>query len=122
MKCPKCGKEVDSNLKVCPYCGEKLEEETVTTQLEDIVSSVREDNSPKVIKKEEDLKTFIFHLLAYLSLICGVLGGFFGLIVGLLGLVSSFRYKEAKQFRQHYVIASLLGIIWIVVILVLLFR
>ena len=118
MKCYKCVAEVADNVSLCHKCGEKLVEESLS--LDEVVKSIKEDNKDGLNlntgKPEETYKEFIFHLLAYLSLIGGVLLGFSGLSAGCLGFVSSFKYNEAKRFKSQYIIGIIFGIIWIILI------
>ena len=119
MKCSKCGKEVDPKSEVCPYCGEKLKKEEMPVWLDDVIKSIREENNEVKEKpqKDEDYKSFIFRLLAHLSIVGGICLGFFGLVAGCVGLLSEISYPQAKAFRFRYILGVFLGLVWIAVII-----
>ena len=51
MNCKFCGKNIEENVKFCPYCGNRLIEEEENTQKKDIEEAFKETNELNTITK-----------------------------------------------------------------------
>ncbi|MDE5867530.1 MAG: zinc ribbon domain-containing protein [Anaeroplasmataceae bacterium] len=90
--CPNCGKEVADEANVCPNCGNPLNKEQTST------AEVSETST-----------------LGILSIVFGALGGWLGLVLGIIGLCM---YKK-KENRTKCIIGMCLSIAWIVILIIL---
>ena len=102
--CPKCGKSVNSDLSLDDYAANdpyhSTSEETKEKEEEvDNSSYVEEqkENTPKN-KEETSLSTYS-NTFSILSLVFGALGGWLGLLFGILVLTSSKVEKERKRAK-----------------------
>ncbi len=93
MFCKKCGSEVEEGTAFCPKCG----------------CSMNEEKQAPVVKTQES------KAIGILSIVFGALGGFLGLLFGIVGLCT---YKE-KANRRLCVIGMCLFAAWIVIAIIL---
>ncbi len=89
-KCSHCGQEVADHLEVCPNCG----------------SAMNQKDSDE--KKESGT-------LGILAIVFGALGGWLGLVLGIVGLCS---YKK-KENKRNCIIGMCLFAGWVVFIIIL---
>lgn len=115
--CKSCGAEIEENANNCSRCGaavdktpQNLSENTaqqsitaVTAQQPVIVQS--ENKSYKKIKKNKKPNSYSYSVAAF---IFGALGGYFGLIFGIMGLVTN------KEKNKGVTVRCILGIVFFV--------
>lgn len=90
--CSHCGAEIEDNAVVCPQCG----------------APVNEIPESEKIKNESST-------LGILSIVFGALGGWLGLLFGIIGLCT---YKK-KENKQKCIIGMCLFAAWIVILIVI---
>lgn len=89
MYCQHCGSQINDNAVVCPNCGCQV--------------------------KELIMQPVERPVIGYLALIFGILGGWIGLLMGVIGLAT---YKEPKN-RKNCKIGIGLFVAWIVVYVII---
>ena len=82
MFCEKCGNQMDDNAKVCPNCGEKVNNDLNSNPYSNVITVGGEEpkaDAPTPAEVEKKVKT-----LSIVGIACGVVGFIFGLITPLL--------------------------------------
>ena len=95
MFCKNCGEQLPDDANVCPKCG----------------TSVRQENSQNepVVQNQES------SAIGILSIVFGALGGFLGLIFGIIGIAT---YKKPENKKKCYIGIGLFCA-WIVIDIIL---
>ena len=128
MKCPCCGREIQSNERMCSYCGQNNEsyvEPVVHTPV--VQPRNNEYYNPNRRSTTTNNTTYVYVqptqtvdepncTFAVLSLIFGLLGGWLGLMFGIIGLT---KYKHEGK-RAMCIIGIIAWAFWLVLSIVLL--
>ncbi|MBP5343438.1 zinc-ribbon domain-containing protein [bacterium] len=114
MFCSNCGKEIDDNSKYCPYCG-AINEFDGTTSTKTVV----EENNDKRYERFRDYENAEYFnetpTIGILALVFSILGGYLGLIFGIIGLV---KYKQPKN-RRRCTAAIVIFVVWLFISILL---
>lgn len=79
IKCPECGKEMESKLSICSYCGFKFEQHNTVNNINS--SSYSNNNTVFVINNNEKTTRKTFRELLHNSIFTGILGFVLGVAV-----------------------------------------
>ncbi len=114
MFCPKCGKQIDTSEKVCPYCGAQNGYYTAKTSQEPLKESHRTDadlwfDDGKISASVAPAKKSKSLTLGTLAVIFAVLGGWIGFILALAGFAY---YKDNPAGKKLCTAAAVIFLIW----------
>ena len=111
MYCVKCGKEIGDNSEFCPYCGaENPDAKKQRDQAADYYKHMYErENSPENYHHPQTKSEGM--VIPLLALIFGLLGGWLGLLFGIIGLA---KYKE-KSNKIMCIVGIVAWVIWLVI-------
>ena len=117
MFCKKCGKEISENSRFCPYCGEENEVLAKKEEKQDDPAATyramyNDDNEYRPIQKapaQQESK-----VIPILSLIFGLLGGWLGLLFGIIGLT---KCKE-KGNKAMCIIGIVAWAVWLTILII----
>ena len=108
--CTECGNQVVDNAVVCPKCG------CITVYGKErnrVIIAQR--NQAIIAQKNENNKTGPGLALGILSLVFGALGGWLGLLFGILCIC----LDKTKKYRVLGVLGIILFILWIVILILI---
>lgn len=132
MKCPCCGREVNSNERYCSFCGQNnegyVEKEVVVTEkpMQTNNQSNNYDQSSQQTPPTYTQNNFYQQkpaaqpesiTLSVFALIFGLLGGWLGLVLGIVGLT---HYKETGN-KVRCGIAIGAWVLWVIIYIILIF-
>ena len=117
MKCNQCGKDIYSSDRYCSNCGENNDNYviSVTNEIEETVQPFYNKTAESVTniyienQQPQVIETSTFGVLA---IVFGALGGFLGLVFGIIGLST---YKNPSN-RRNCGIGIGLWIAWMIIL------
>jgi hypothetical protein len=114
--CNNCGKEIPDSSKFCPFCGKPVET-TAATETSAADTSTSYPPSTGATYDYPDDNTYVYHdyhALCICACIFGVLGGFVGLVLGIIGLCLS----DEDRDRTLCWIGIVFFIVWLIISIV----
>lgn len=108
MYCSYCGKKVNENQKHCVYCGTENEHYVENKNEEVITNTELQKNT---VQENKDNVSSVYAILA---LIFGALGGWLGLLFGIIGLKN---YTDTNKRTMCYIGIGLWAVWMIIMIL-----
>ncbi len=98
MKCNCCGKEISSSDRYCKNCGQNNPNYIEPKEVEVLNDNLGTSFNPKMDEPTYQKQIYVYNAvekencaIGVLSLIFGILGGWLGLLLGIIGLC---KYKE----------------------------
>lgn len=97
MNCKFCGKNIEENVKFCPYCGNRLIEEEENTQKKDIEEAFKETNELNTITKVLFAICGVVMIISFIpqNIIIPYIGGTLSIILLLVNVIM-FIIKKSK--------------------------
>lgn len=133
MKCTNCGADLSYNEKICSNCGENNDSYMPPAPHYEQVESgdsrqnySEEPQDPYIATESQQHNTNVNQMVkseeswlyAILALIFGALGGWLGLLFGIIGLI---RYKELNESGKRVMCGIGIGlwVFWIIILAIL---
>ena len=100
MFCAKCGKEVNENEKVCPYCGEVMRPavkpaKPEPVQTEEVQAEAVEPVGAEVVAPANDNPAKLFGIIGFCA---SFISGIVGIILSAIGL-KKYKQQENKELK-----------------------